>query len=174
MKEKIEEMVRKGMPHIRFGAVFVAGFITGGLLVWGWLSPEPDAQGALSESPSSDDISKPNILTSSSEEEDAGMLSVPDQPAGLNVVVSRANTTISSWVVIYEDNAGQPGNALGAGRFSSEKRAGVVELLRGTLPQSTYYAVLHRDDGDRIFSLERDFPLRDEEGNPIMTKFMTQ
>lgn len=99
---------------------------------------------------------------------------IRDQSAGFAVAVAHVETTEPTWVVIYENSGGQPGNALGAGRFTADRTSGVVHLLRGTLPQTEYLAVLHRDDGDRIFSLERDFPLRDEQGDPIMTRFMTQ
>ena len=102
-------------------------------------------------------------------------LSIPSpQDPGLQVAVSRVAVSELTWVVVYENRGGQPGNALGAALFTSERQSGVVDLLRGTLPGQTYLAGQSRDDGDHIFSLDNDPPIRDEEGNPIFIEFRTR
>ncbi len=101
-------------------------------------------------------------------------LTVSNQAAGLYVVVAQAHITESDWVVIQEDRMGQPGSTLGAARFVGGATTGTVELLRGTIPGQTYHAVVYKDNGDRIFSLEGDIPLRDTNGNSIMVTFKTQ
>ena len=82
-----------------------------------------------------------------------------------------------TWVVIYEDHAGTPGNALGAELFLPQSQGtpqdGTVELLRATLPGQTYLAGELLDSGDKIFSLQSDKPVRDAEGNPILVQFST-
>lgn len=159
---------------LKIPAALVVGMVVGGLLVWGVVREAPK----LSEETRTPSVTKLSeevaAPLSQVTNETRGPLLIGTQPAGFVVVVSHVSAKDPLWVVIYEDNGGQPGNALGAGRFTSEKTSGLVQLLRGTLPQSTYYGVLHRDDGDRVFSLESDFPLRDEEGTPRMVRFVTQ
>lgn len=96
------------------------------------------------------------------------------QDAGLQVAVSNITVSALTWVVIYENHNGQPGNALGAALFSADKTSGVVDLLRGTLPGQTYIVGEARDDGDRIFSLQNDPAVRDAQGNPVWVSFKTR
>lgn len=149
---------------------FLGGLALGMLVMWGWYR--------LDNAPASETDQPVTTATPETEGlptgDESGLLTIYDQPAGFAVVVARAAVSDPTWVAIYEDVGGQPGNVLGAGRFTSDKMSGTVHLLRGTLPGNRYYGVLHRDDGDRLFSLERDFPVRDENGDPIMVTFVTQ
>lgn len=105
----------------------------------------------------------------------AGVLVVPSpQTAGLEVSVSNISVQAPTWVVIYENYNGQPGNVLGAALFTSDRTSGTVSLLRGTLPGQTYFAGEARDDGDHMFSKVNDPALRDTGGNPIVLKFQTK
>lgn len=89
-------------------------------------------------------------------------------------VTSSVETDQVSWVVVYEDTNGVPGNILGAklvdiGRYTVE-----VKLLRGTLPDRLYYVKLQADDGDHKFDLSKDLPLvNNVTGQEIMTAFRT-
>ena len=100
-------------------------------------------------------------------------LVINEQSAGFSVMVASAEVADTSWVVIHEDRGGVPGNALGAARFINGTTSGTIELLRGTLSGHTYHGIVYKDDGDKIFSMERDVPLRDESGNPIGVTFKT-
>ncbi len=96
------------------------------------------------------------------------------QLAGSVATVQSVSLETSGWLVVYEDRLGQPGNALGATRLDAGTYEDIhVELLRNTVPAEIYDIVLHKDNGDRIFNLEDDFPFRDSGGNPIMVKFRT-
>jgi hypothetical protein len=96
------------------------------------------------------------------------------QSAGLQVAVSHVAVQVPTWVVIYENYNGQPGNVLGAALFTSDRASGVIDLLRGTLPGQTYFAGEARDDGDHMFSMVNDPAIRDTSGNPIVLKFETK
>lgn len=106
---------------------------------------------------------------------DLGLTIPSPQSAGLYVEVSRATVTEPTWVVIYEDRGGVPGNALGAALFfptsQGGETSGTVELLRGTLIGHSYFAGESLDDGDKMFSNTTDKPIRNEKGNPIMVEF---
>lgn len=148
---------------------FLGGLVFGMFSMWGWYTlrarPETSGQSSVTTMP---------YGAEDTPSEWSGALVIRDQSGGFAVAVSHIEVLEPTWAVIYEDAGGQPGNALGAGLFTPDRTSGTVHLLRGMLPGNTYYGVLHRDDGDRIFSLERDFPLRDNAGDPIMVAFMTQ
>ena len=96
------------------------------------------------------------------------------QDAGLQVAVSNVTVSVPTWVVVYENHNGQPGNALGAALFTADRTSGVVDLLRGTLPGQTYIAGEAQDDGDHIFSMQNDPAVRDAQGNPVWVSFKTR
>ncbi len=100
-------------------------------------------------------------------------LVVKDQPAGKMVVVDSINLNQSAWIAIHEDKNGKLGVIYGARLFNSESKGGEVILLRATQPGMKYYAMLHNENGDRVFDFKQDLPLNDETGDPIMTSFMT-
>jgi hypothetical protein len=104
-----------------------------------------------------------------------GSLSIPSpQTAGLEIAVSNVSVNVPTWVVIYENYNGQPGNVLGAGLFVPGRTSGAVDLLRGTLPGQTYFAGESRDDGDHMYSMANDPAVRDSNGNPVMLEFHTK
>ncbi|MEK9167940.1 MAG: hypothetical protein AAB769_01270 [Patescibacteria group bacterium] len=104
--------------------------------------------------------------------ESANTVSAPDQPAGYRVVLNSVAIAKEGWVVIHEDAGGVPGNVLGAQRFDvGTYENSVVELLRNTTEGSTYYAMLHTDDGDKMFDLGKDAVMKNSQGAPIMTAF---
>ncbi len=94
--------------------------------------------------------------------------SVADQRAGSTVALSDTTSypTEQGWIVVHEDANGSLGNALGAARYNTT--AGLtpdqVVLLRGTTSGNRYHVVYYSEDGDRIFDLNRDVPLQNEDG----------
>ena len=103
----------------------------------------------------------------------ANSISVSNQKAGAEVTIDQVVLQNTGWVVIHEDSNGMPGKILGAQLFDPGTGSGTVELLRGTLPGGTYYAMLHSDNGDRAFDPKKDLPLTDQGGAPIMQTFQT-
>lgn len=170
-----------------YSVQYVVGALIFGLIVGVLLSSLWSGTGknkAISErvpigtsAQTSDSVATTSSKTTSSQDEIAqkssSVLVIEDQPAGLSVVVAKAAIKEDNWVVIHEDRMGVPGNALGAARFIGGSTSGTIELLRGTVPGGTYHGLIYKDDGDRIFSIERDIPVRDEKGNPIQVTFKT-
>ncbi len=100
---------------------------------------------------------------------------VIDQNAGPLVIISMASISESGWVAIHEETLeGTIGNILGARRFMEGKYFGsAIELLRATERDRAYYAVLHSDDGDNVFTFETEVPVVDTKGDLIKTRFTT-
>lgn len=98
---------------------------------------------------------------------------VPDQPAGLRVILPSLSVGQDSWVAIHEDMDGSVSPViLGASRFDAgEYTDEVANLLRNTEEGNTYYAVIHVDDGDKEFDPEKDTPVTNSQGAPVMDAF---
>ncbi|MEK7646543.1 MAG: hypothetical protein AAB381_02510 [Patescibacteria group bacterium] len=94
-----------------------------------------------------------------------------DQYPGNLVYLSSVQFEKGGWVVIHADNAGQPGAIIGQTYFDKGINPGRVTLTTATVEGGTYYAMLHSDDGDKVFSATKDVPLKDANGNIIMKIF---
>jgi hypothetical protein len=97
-----------------------------------------------------------------------------NEPAGFAVAVSKASVSQPTWLVVYEDSNGAPGNAIGAALFFPGASSGTIELLRATLPGKSYFVGQSVDNGDKTFSLKNDKPVLNEQGKPLYTQFTAQ
>ena len=169
-----------------YTGIFIGGLIVGLLVGWGVGSSRTGsgapASSSTSTSYTAQETGAANATSGTSMEVPAGSMEggliISTQAAGLRVSVSSVSVSAPTWVVIYEDHNGVPGNALGAGLFYPVSQggttSGTVELLRGTTAGQHYLAGESLDDGDHIFSLQNDKPLRDAQGNPLLVQFSTQ
>jgi hypothetical protein len=94
-----------------------------------------------------------------------------DQYPGNVVYLSSVQLERGGWVVIHKDNRGQPGDVIGSTYFNPGINPGRVNLTQSTTEGGIYYAVLHTDDGDKVFNASRDAALKDARGNIIMKLF---
>lgn len=100
-------------------------------------------------------------------------IAVSDQAPGSKVSVSLVTLAKDGWVVVHADRDGKPGNILGAQRFNvGANQNGEVDLLKPTEEGKVYYAMLHADDGDKMFDHTKDLPVTDPQGNVIMMRFV--
>jgi hypothetical protein len=100
-------------------------------------------------------------------------ISTSEQTHGDSVVIDSVVLPVSGWVAIHEDKNGKTGNVLGAARLDLGNHLKVeISLLRPTVAGMSYHAVLHQDDGDKIFDLNKDKPItKDESGSPTEAIF---
>ena len=150
--------------------VGAAGIVAGALLMWGGVSLRDGARGGAEKS---------DTVSSVQEKENAGLSGIPEtnllsvpvlQQSGMTVAVNAVEAREPLWAVVYEERNGGFGNALGAALFTPERRSGMIELIRGTLPEHTYFVALHRDNGDHVFELKSDIQLQ-VEGRPALVRF---
>ena len=123
----------------------------------------------ISDQSATSTISTSNEATSTT----LNSITVKDQTAGTEVNIDQAVFQNSGWVVIHEDDNGAPGRILGAQLFDPGTWSGKVELLRGTLADKVYYAMLHSDNGDRAFDPKKDLPIQNDGGATVMQMFKT-
>jgi len=126
-----------------------------------------DTTNVDSETESAEEVVEQVTVTGSS-------VAVSEQNFGLEVALDSVVLDRTSWVVVFEDLNGQPGNILGAQLYDvGEISNGAVTLTRGTVPDSLYYVKLHGDDGDRQFDFTVDVPYLGADGKDLTTTFMT-
>ncbi len=98
---------------------------------------------------------------------------VEDQAPAINVRITKLTLSEDGWVVIHDEREEKPGIIIAAARFDAgtyENRD--VDLLGKTTEEGkTYFAMLHRDDGDRQFDYTNDLPIKDSSGNVVAMKF---
>jgi len=176
---------------------FVAGLLIGGLLVWVFSSSPETAVPVPAADETSDVTAQDDVVAADSTDDEmvseqdapttdetvatpvtvgAFKVTVSDQPAGTSVALSNTASypTNDGWVAVHEIVGGNLGNALGAARYSVSEglMPSVVELLRSTTSGETYMVVYHSDDGDRVFNLSKDTPVRTADGALIATTFV--
>ena len=98
----------------------------------------------------------------------------PLQDAGTEVSVSVEEVSAPAWVVVYESNNGKPGNVLGAGYMTPTIITTKIPLLRSTVSRQTYFIGQTTDDGDSMYSMQKDAALRDAKGNLVLVEFKTR
>lgn len=137
--------------------VFLGGLLIGFIIGHAIARNTGDADSVLSES----EQEAEEMVLDATSGDDAPLVRagesevhVKDQQSGDMVFVSRVATPAQAWVVIQDSNEW----ILGAQRFESGISQGNVELLRNTVPNETYSAILWVDNGDGVFDHESDEP----------------
>jgi hypothetical protein len=167
-----------------YAGIFVVGLVVGVLLGWGVIggrsggettstatTTENTAQSANTP-PGASAIGSNGSLTAGSLMETNDVVVNSPQGAGSSIAVSKVNVTKPTWVAVYDNNAGVPGNALGATLFLSTavggQTSGTIELLRPTVSGKTYLVGQQLDNGDYTFSRTSDSAVLDADGKPVL------
>ncbi len=139
-------------------AIVIIVLIIIGIMVFG---------GKSSEAPI--DTNEPTPTDSTAQEVNRIVMS--DQYPGNVVYISSVQLAKGGWVAIHADNNGTPGEIIGTQWFDAGINPGKITLTKPTVEGGLYYAMLHSDDGDKVFNATKDVPLKDSRGNTIMKPF---
>src|SRR3989338_153171 len=144
----------------KYVSMVVVGVLAGVLIAWGYSSWRAPTGGATTSTATSTADTKTAATADTTSlpviGSDAALAIASPQKPGTSVAVEKAVVSTPTWVVVYENKGGAPGNALGAALFFPEGTSGTVELLRGTVSGRSYLAARQVDNGDRKFSLKDD------------------
>ncbi len=170
--------------NLKLVGAFLIGIIVGGFSIWMWTATQKEL---LSKANNATNKTSEQNTTVNSVSEDKTPIKdldtvetqlrndaiiVQNQASGSSVVIDKAIFEEDGWIVIHEGTASHIGNALGAARFDKgEYNNIVVELLRATKEGMVYRAVLYRDNGDKKFNLDTDFPFLQDGNQPVLTTF---
>ncbi len=155
----------------KYIGMLVGGIVIGVLLAWGYSSlhgsPSTVATtnvNATSTSGTKSTTTKPNTALAadvSLASSGSDTLNVPQsQNAGMSVTVTKAVVSKPTWVVVYDNVGGKPGNALGAQMFF-KTQGGTIALLRPTIAGKTYFVGERIDNGDHVYSKSSDSAVGD-------------
>lgn len=155
--------------------IFFLGFVVGLGSFWLWDKNNAVPSGIErngGEAKEAAALAKENTAAVPNETE-KNRVSVISQESGNLVVVTEAEVLEPTWVAIHEDVDGKPANILGAQLFDAGTHSGTVALLRNTEPGHKYYAILYKDNGDRVFDYTIDLPVERASGGVVSASFMT-
>ena len=159
--------------------IFVAGLIIGALIGWGITSSNSGSTSTMATSTamtatstSQATGSNVNLNGSTIGAGTNGSITLAStEPAGFAVNISSMSVSQPTWVVVYQDNNGKAGNALGAGLFFAGQTSGTLQLLRATTAGHSYLVGQAIDNGDKTFSLSDDKQVTDANGTSLYTEF---
>lgn len=99
---------------------------------------------------------------------------IDNQAPGISVKISFVSFTDGGYVVIHEEKNGVSGAILGSvgHLLPGESKDLEVMLSRKSVDKENLFVILHKDNGDGVFKAIDDAPIKDDEGNIIMMKFM--
>ena len=96
------------------------------------------------------------------------------QAAGATVTVDNLSLSAPTWIIVYDDVNGNPGNILGATLLYPTDKSSLVYLLRATIPGTDYLASAAVDDGQKTFNLKNEKIVTDTSGSQMWIKFQTR
>lgn len=167
--------------NLKLAVAFLIGVIVGAFSFWIWTATqsafsnkEQEQEIITNEITAGNQMGTVQDFNANKAQLYSDAIIVRNQSAGRMVVIEKAVFEEDGWVVIHEGTASHIGNALGATRFDSGVHSGVVELLRATEAGEMYRAVLYRDNGDREFNLDSDFPFLQNSNQPVLTTFTVE
>jgi hypothetical protein len=163
----------KKVANVTTGIVFIVAFLLGygtsSRIVNRDRTIAPESKEAAQSATGKEPSPAETILAPVADEADS--IRADDQPAGGEASVT-VSTQKGAWVAIHEDTEGKPGAILGAQFFAAGQHTRAVTLLRATEAGKKYYAMMHSDDGDRVFDHTADMPLKNAAGEIVMHAFM--
>ncbi len=141
-------------------AIVIVVLVVAGVMAWG---------GKSSQAPTTSDTTAAG--DSGATAGAVNSIIMADQYPGNVVYVSSVQLSQPGWVVIHEDNKGQPGAIIGETYSGTGINPVKVILTSPMIDGQAYYAMLHSDNGDKKFDVSVDLPLKDQNGNIIMKMF---
>lgn len=166
------------MKDTKVIGALIVGVIIGLVVAYLWLGSDVSVrQSESGEESSVDTTSLDNKRTDTSvvlAPETNATFGVNMQLAGDSVQIEDVVMPEDGWVVVHEVVDGIVANALGATRLDpGEYEIVIIELLRPSVPESTYVVTLYSDNDNKVFEINADTPLIDSSGNAIFKEFET-
>lgn len=154
----------------------VCGIVIGVLLAWGYSALRGDSASVAANTTKADTTASVSNSTSDTPTIAASSDSLTvasSQKAGMNVAVSKVVVNKPTWVVVYDNVNGKPGNTMGAHLFFTTG-SGTVTLLRATTAGTTYFVGVRADNGDRKYARATDKAITNADGSEVISTFVAQ
>jgi hypothetical protein len=114
-----------------------------------------------------DTISKTQNKEDTAQNKPENMLSAGKQSPGKMLVIDSVILKNGGYVIVYENTSEPTGEILGASQYLSvgEHTNISISLSRKVTSGEFFNAMIHGDNGDHVFDIVKDAPLRDKDGN---------
>jgi len=99
-------------------------------------------------------------------------INVSDQAADTSIDIDYLSLQDPGFVVIHGVENGQPGKIIAKSGLIGAGTKQDLLVPYTTTPGTTYYAMLHSDDGDGVFNMATDLPLIGSDTHPVMDMFV--
>lgn len=98
---------------------------------------------------------------------------VSDQKPGSSVIIGLVFMGKAGYVIIYNNNDGQPGEIIGGTRLlpEGETKGATANLIKPSVHGEELIAIIHEETSDGIFSPNLDTPFRDDRGDIVFMRF---
>jgi len=115
--------------------------------------------------------SRQNIGT---QENLAPSIVVPEQAGGKNIFIESVTLEDNGYVVIHEDNDGNPGQIIAVSGLLPVgiRNNFLMDIDKEVFEGDSLFAMIHTDDGDGIFDAALDAPAKDTDGNIVLVGFL--
>jgi hypothetical protein len=99
-------------------------------------------------------------------------LMVADQKPGNTVTIPASVLSQGGYIVIHENNNGAPGKVIGVSAYLNpgENNNVSIKLSRASKNNEQLFAMLHGDNGNKIFDESDDMPIKKDD-IPVLMKF---
>jgi len=100
-------------------------------------------------------------------------ISVSTQKAGSSIDIDEVSLQKPGYVVIHADDNGKPGAIVAhSGLITAGTKQDLI-IRYTTKPGTSYFAMLHSDDGNGVYLATKDLPIIGSDTMPVMVEFTT-
>ena len=92
-------------------------------------------------------------------------------PTSVAVLIREVSLIEPGFVVIHKDNNGTPGEIVAVSDLLHPDRYQNISIVMDFKAGETYIAMLHGDNGNGQFNAETDLPMKNMDGQTVMTSF---
>jgi hypothetical protein len=159
--------------HATYAMIVIVSLVLGFIIGIWWANysvEETDVKDAVKSTTNNSDYLN-TVGTTTSTTDSRIFINALAQKAGPSVVIDGISVRNISWAVITEDIAGKPGRILGAQKVLPGEIKTEVDLLRGTVSENIYHAIIYQDDGDGKFDFKVDSPVLNTNGSIVESVF---
>lgn len=147
------------------------------LLLFLWLRPDntavaPTEQDGTEQNQNNSQDPNENVETATNTlPPTKNSLLVSTQIAGEYVTIDNIYLEEPAFVVVHRANGNNPGEIIGNSGLIGVGSGQDIEISANIEAGKNYYAMLHKDNGDKKFNASTDEPLVGADGKPIMAMF---
>ena len=93
------------------------------------------------------------------------------EPTNLGAIIDSVSLREPGFIIIHENQNGAPGKIIAQSQLLTAGARQDVNIIASLTPGNTYWAMLHKDDGNGTFDAQYDLPAQNAAGQIINVSF---